>query len=72
MITGQERFLQPWQRARERYGAETGHLVRLSSTPAQQERARQIQQAVGSYFRDYSVPVVDAARAGDPGCAARR
>ena len=66
LITGKERFLQPWQNARQDYGAASTHLVRMSTTHAQQERARQIRQGIRSYFRDYSVPVVDAARAGDP------
>jgi serine phosphatase RsbU (regulator of sigma subunit)/CHASE3 domain sensor protein/anti-sigma regulatory factor (Ser/Thr protein kinase) len=67
LLTGEERFLQPWEHARRHFDAEAGDLVRMSTTREQQDRARQIQQAGSSYFRDFSVPVVDAARAGGDG-----
>jgi signal transduction histidine kinase len=69
VITNQERFLQPWQDARTALPEEGGTLERLAAdSPAQQERARRIVEATRSYLRDYSVPLVTAARR-DPAAA---
>ena len=69
VITNQERFLQPWQDARTALPEEAGTLERLvADSPAQQERARSIVEAARSYLRDYSVPLVTAARR-DPAAA---
>jgi signal transduction histidine kinase len=69
VITNQERFLQPWQDARTALPGEGGTLERLvADSPAQQERARRIVEATRSYLRDYSVPLVTAARR-DPAAA---
>jgi signal transduction histidine kinase len=69
VITNQERFLQPWQDARNALPEEGGTLERLvADSPAQQERARRIVEATRSYLRDYSVPLVTAARR-DPAAA---
>ena len=63
VITNQERFLQPWQDARTALPGEGGTLERLvADSPAQQEQARRIVEATRSYLRDYSVPLVTAAR----------
>ena len=63
VITNQERFLEPWQDARTALPGEGGTLERLvADSPAQQERARRIVEATRSYLRDYSVPLVTAAR----------
>jgi signal transduction histidine kinase len=69
VITNQERFLQPWQDARTALPGEGGTLERLvADSPAQQEQARRIVEATSSYLRDYSVPLVTAARR-DPAAA---
>ena len=69
VITNQERFLQPWQAARTALPGEGGTLERLvADSPAQQEQARRIVEATSSYLRDYSVPLVTAARR-DPAAA---
>jgi len=69
VITNQERFLQPWQDARTALPGEGGTLERLvADSPAQQEQARRIVEAARSYLRDYSVPLVTAARR-DPAAA---
>ena len=69
VITDQERFLQPWQDARTALPGEGGTLERLvADSPAQQEQARRIVEATRSYLRDYSVPLVTAARR-DPAAA---
>ena len=63
VITNQERFLEPWQDARTALPGEGGTLERLvADSPAQQEQARRIVEATRSYLRDYSVPLVTAAR----------
>jgi signal transduction histidine kinase len=69
VITDQERFLEPWQDARTALPGEGGTLERLvADSPAQQEQARRIVEATRSYLRDYSVPLVTAARR-DPAAA---
>jgi signal transduction histidine kinase len=68
-ITGQARFLQPWRDARTALPEEAGTLERLvADSPGQQARARRITRATVSYLRDYSVPLVTAARR-DPAAA---
>ncbi len=62
LITGEERFLQPWEAARRAIPRERADLVRLTVVPAQARRSRQIAKAIRSYVRDYSVPLVAAAR----------
>jgi signal transduction histidine kinase len=69
VITGQERFLQPWQDGQDAFPAEAATLERLvAGNPEQLARARRITQAATSYVRDYSVPLVTAARR-DPSAA---
>ena len=69
VITDQERFLEPWQDARTALPGEGDTLERLvADSPAQQEQARRIVEATRSYLRDYSVPLVTAARR-DPAAA---
>ena len=69
VITDQERFLEPWRDARTALPGEGGTLERLvADSPAQQEQARRIVEATGSYLRDYSVPLVTVARR-DPAAA---
>jgi signal transduction histidine kinase len=66
LITRDERFLEPWDAARAAIPAAAGELNRLAAVPAQDRRARRIGAAVASYVRDYSIPLVEAARRGDP------
>jgi signal transduction histidine kinase len=71
LITGQERFLQPWSAARDRLPSAAAGLVRLAAgSPSQERRAREIAAEAQSYVRDYSVPLVNAARKGSRGAAA--
>jgi signal transduction histidine kinase len=65
IITDEERFLGPWAAARKAFPDASRELNRLAAVPAQDSRARQITEAVASYIRDYSVPLVAAARRGD-------
>jgi signal transduction histidine kinase len=63
LITGQASFLKPWQDAQLAFPGQARTLERLvAGNPEQQARARRIAQAGTDYIRDYSVPLVDAAR----------
>ena len=68
VITGQDRFLQPWQAARIAIPEQATTLERLTVVSAQHSRVQRITQAGTSYLRDYSIPLVDAARR-DPATA---
>ncbi|WP_371404035.1 CHASE3 domain-containing protein [Kribbella sp. NBC_00662] len=69
VITGQEKFLQPWQAAQAQLPAQTASLEQLvAGSPDQFARAQQVSQSVTSYLRDYSMPEIEAARL-DPDAA---
>jgi signal transduction histidine kinase len=65
VITRQERFLQPWRAALAAFPDEARSLVRFADSPEQARRVRRLGRAAESYVRDYSVPLVKAARRGD-------
>ena len=63
VITGQARFLGPWRAAQIAVPGQASTLQRLvAGNPVQERRAQRITQAATSYLRDYSVPLVAAAR----------
>jgi signal transduction histidine kinase/CHASE3 domain sensor protein len=62
LLTGQERFLEPWQAARRRLDGEATRLERLADQPRGRRLARDGVDRMRSYLRDYSVPLVSAAR----------
>ncbi|WP_432927412.1 SpoIIE family protein phosphatase [Microbispora sp. CA-135349] len=64
VIAGEERFLQPWRQARAAIPGQAATFERLATarSAAQGERARRINQSIEAYIRDYSIPVVEAAR----------
>jgi CHASE3 domain sensor protein len=66
VITGDEGFLEPWTAAQSSLPAATSELEGLASGPVQRARAGRITAEVNSCLRDYSAPVVVAARRGDP------
>jgi signal transduction histidine kinase len=66
LLTGDERFLEPWDAAQRALPDATAELERLTRVPVQHTRARRLTDAITSYVEDHSVPVVDAARRGDP------
>jgi signal transduction histidine kinase/CHASE3 domain sensor protein len=71
ILTRRERFLEPWQAARAEFPARAATLLRLmAGDPAEERRAARIAQAERAYISHYSVPLVNAARRGDP--SARR
>jgi CHASE3 domain sensor protein len=66
VITGQERFLQPWTAARAAFPEQSRNLVSSVDDPVQASRARRIALSGESYIRDYSVPLVRAVRRDEP------
>src|SRR5215218_7684304 len=63
VITGDDRFLDPWRRAQTFFPEEAATLERLvGSDPERQARARRIVEGARSYLRDYSIPLVATAR----------
>ena len=68
VITHDERFLQPWENARDAYPALTDALETGTGggVNGQAEAAREITAAIDEYVAGYSVPLVHAARRGDP------
>jgi signal transduction histidine kinase len=69
ILTGQARFLEPWNAARAALPEQSRTLEQLvADDPVQKSRARRITQEAVSYLNDYSVPLLDAARR-DPASA---
>jgi signal transduction histidine kinase len=66
LITKREAFLQPWNEARKGLPAETRRFTESTTSPHQQRAAAQIAQGVRSYLDDYSIPLVESVRRGDP------
>jgi signal transduction histidine kinase len=63
VLTGQQRFLEPWRDAQAAFPGEASTLEQLAAdNPEQQARARRITQAITSYISDYSIPLVATAR----------
>lgn len=67
IITGEERFLDPWNDGRAAFPEQARALERLvADDPVQLEGVQRIVQDGMSYIRDYSLPLVEAARRNDP------
>jgi signal transduction histidine kinase/HAMP domain-containing protein len=67
ILTHQERFLEPWTAARARFPRRADAVLRLvAGDPVVQRRAAQIARDERAYIDRYSVPLVEAARRGDP------
>jgi signal transduction histidine kinase len=62
IITGQERFLAPWNDARTAFSKESRAFAEFVDDPAQAGRARRIVQDGASYIRDYAATLVSARR----------
>jgi len=66
VLTGEERFLQPWHTARKSFPRLARALLALvAGDPPDTRLAMRIAKGETSYIRDYSVPLVKAARRGD-------
>ncbi|MDQ1493403.1 MAG: hypothetical protein QOJ23_5917 [Actinomycetota bacterium] len=62
-ITGDQRFLEPWDAARRSFPGQARLLERLSGGNVdQRRRAQRITDAGQAYIREYSEPTVDQAR----------
>ena len=59
VITGDRRFLEPWEEARRLYPAEARRLRALVVDPLQRRRVETIHAAIDSYVRDWAQRVVD-------------
>jgi len=66
LLTGEQSFLEPWTAAQQALPGATAQLEGLTRVPVQHARARALADHIDSYRVDHSVPVVDAARRGDP------
>jgi signal transduction histidine kinase len=67
VLTKQARFLAPWNAARVAYPARARTLLALvDGERVSEHQARNIARSVRAYIRDYSVPLVSAAKRGDP------
>jgi signal transduction histidine kinase len=69
VITRQERFLRPWRAARTALPERLSELERFADSPEQARRLRRLRQSVEAYIEDYSVPLVNDARRGEPSAA---
>lgn len=69
VITHEDRFLAPWRAARSAIPGTGRELLALADDAGQRRRAAQIIRAMGSYLRNYSEPLVAAARRRDPSAA---
>jgi signal transduction histidine kinase len=70
IITGEERFLQPWREARAAFPGQAAEFQRIAagSGDDQGTHARQITRLAANYIKNYSVPLVQTARE-DPDAA---
>jgi signal transduction histidine kinase len=66
LITGQESFLAPWESGRQRIAERLARLRSIVDDPEQAARAEQLEREALSYLNGYSVPLVEAARRGEP------
>jgi CHASE3 domain sensor protein len=66
VITRRQQFLEPWDAARAAFPREAEALADLVDDPIQQARIRRIIQSARAYIRDYSIPLVSAARRNRP------
>jgi signal transduction histidine kinase len=67
VITGEERFLEPWNAARAAFPGRVATLLALvGGEPTAERKAARIAQRARAYIRDYSVPLVTASRRGKP------
>ncbi len=65
LLTGDQRFLDPWDAARSAAPRASRELLQLTRVRAQHARAERLVAAIGSYIGDFSVPLVAAARRGE-------
>jgi signal transduction histidine kinase len=69
LITGRADYLQPWAAARAALPEESRRFVENTTSRDQRRAAERIVRGVRSFLDDYSVPVVEMVRRGDPAAA---
>ena len=57
LLTGEQRFLEPYHAGRLRYRADLAAMERLITVPAQQRRLRELRSALDAYVDGYAVPL---------------
>jgi signal transduction histidine kinase len=62
VITGKERFLQPWFESRRAIPAQEAKLTGLAQSPDERAQVRRIISHITAYLREYSIPLVRSAR----------
>jgi signal transduction histidine kinase len=63
LITGEDRYLEPWSAAQITFPGQARTLSRLvAGSPQQERRAQAIGHSARTYIRDYSVPLIATAR----------
>ncbi|OMI86016.1 histidine kinase [Streptomyces sp. M1013] len=72
VISKQDEFLEPWHTAREALPKEIREFTRTTTTRDQQRAAEQIARGVDSFLNDYSIPLVEMVRRGDPAATGPR
>ena len=65
IITGEERFLGPWEVGRQKLPERLTTLRAMVDDPTQARRATQLQADALAYVNDYAVPLVAATRRGE-------
>jgi len=65
IIAGEPSFLEPWEIGRRTLPERVATLRKIVDDPGQAKRAEQLETDSLAYLRDYSVPLVDAARRGE-------
>jgi signal transduction histidine kinase len=67
VITGAQRFLEPWRAARVAVPRDAAELERLvAGDPQQLRRARRIGDAADAYVEEYGIPLLAAVGRGEP------
>jgi signal transduction histidine kinase len=63
VLTGQERFLQPWTQARAQLPRQLAAFKPLGERdPVQRRRAERIEMLINEYILDHAVPIIEIAR----------
>ncbi|BBX03989.1 hypothetical protein BST36_02010 [Mycolicibacterium moriokaense] len=66
LLTGDSTFLGPWEVGRQRIPGRLATLRDIVDDPEQVPQAEELQRNALSYVNDYSIPLVTAARRGEP------
>ncbi|MFF0225860.1 CHASE3 domain-containing protein [Streptomyces sp. NPDC004629] len=66
VITEREEYLQPWRSAQQKLPTSARRFTEAAASPQQRRVAGQITQGMESLLNDYSIPLVNEVRRGDP------